>query len=48
MVIPHPQAMARAGKEDILLGENFKFQKTEPEGGDPAIWKSLVTRVQRD
>jgi hypothetical protein len=28
------------------LDANFQFEITEPDGGDPGLWKSLVTRLR--
>ncbi len=45
--LPGAEINAKANELLAWLDENFQFQKTEPDGGDPAIWKSLVTRAQR-
>ncbi|NUQ64936.1 MAG: hypothetical protein HUU20_20935 [Pirellulales bacterium] len=29
------------------LEKNFQFQTTEPDGGDPGLWKSLVARIAK-
>ena len=36
----------RADKLLAWMDANFRFQATEPDGGDPGLWKAVVTRLR--
>jgi hypothetical protein len=46
-----PLSATEAGEKanELLawLDENFQFQQTEPDGGDPSIWKRLMAEAQQ-
>jgi hypothetical protein len=41
------EAGDKANKLLAWLDETFQFQKTEPDGGDPSIWKRLIDQAQQ-
>jgi hypothetical protein len=43
--IPRSQSEARAAELIKWLNANFQFQVTEPDGGDPGLWKDLIKRI---
>ena len=44
---PAAQVDAKATELLAWLDENFQFQKADPDGGDPGIWKDLIARARR-
>jgi hypothetical protein len=42
---PPAELAARADKLLAWLDANFQFQITEPDGGDPGLWKAVIRRI---
>jgi hypothetical protein len=45
--LPKVQVNARTAELLRWLDANFQFQVTEPDGGDPGLWKNLIERLRR-
>ena len=44
--LPKAEIDARAAGLLAWLDANYQFQVTEPDGGDPGLWKDLVLRIR--
>jgi hypothetical protein len=43
--LPKAEIEARARAIRAWLDANFQLQATEPDGGDPGLWKALIQRI---
>ena len=43
--LPRAESNARAAELIKWLDAHFQFQVAEPDGGDPGLWKRLITDI---